>query len=49
MLDDANWEGLGWFESGESLVLVHDKKNKLPDGNPAAVILPLPEAWRHAG
>ena len=49
VLDDANWEGLGWFETGESLVLVHDKKNKLPDGNPAAVILPLPEGWRHAG
>jgi hypothetical protein len=40
---NANWEGLGWFEEGKRLVLIHDKP---PKGNPTAVVINLPEDWK---
>ncbi|HEX6178636.1 MAG TPA: hypothetical protein VF057_09780, partial [Thermoanaerobaculia bacterium] len=42
-LGKANWEGLGWFVPGESLVLIHDKP---PKGMPKIAVVTLPEAWR---
>ncbi len=41
-LKGANWEGLGWFEEGKSLVLIHDKP---PKGPPTAIIVDLPHDW----
>jgi hypothetical protein len=43
----ANWEGLGWYVPGESVVLVYDEsagRRRLDP--PVALVLPLPEAWR---
>lgn len=38
-----NWEGLDWFEEGESLILVHDDPG---DGKSTeALVLVLPEGW----
>ena len=42
-LKRANWEGLGWFEEGKSLVLIHDKP---PEGPPTALIVDLPDDWK---
>jgi hypothetical protein len=42
-LKDANWEGLGWFEEGKSLVIIHDSP---PAGQPTAFVVDLPESWR---
>ncbi len=42
-LKRANWEGLGWFEEGKSLVLIHDKP---PEGPPTALIVGLPDNWK---
>lgn len=41
-LKRANWEGLGWFEKGKSLVLIHDRP---PKGNPTAFLVKLPKGW----
>lgn len=41
-LKKANWEGLGWFEEGKSLVIIHDEKSK---GTPTAFIVELDPAW----
>lgn len=41
-----NWEGLGWYEQGKSLVLIHDAPQKLPSGVPAAFIVELPAGWK---
>jgi hypothetical protein len=41
-LADANWEGLGWFEHGRRVILVHDTP---PRGTPTAVIVDLPPDW----
>ncbi len=41
-LADANWEGLAWWEPGETLVLVHDAGRK---GKTFAVFVPIPKAW----
>jgi hypothetical protein len=41
-----NWEGLGWFEEGESLVLVHERNTPIPL---VALVVELPESWRVAG
>lgn len=38
-----NWEGLGWFEEGKSLVLVHERNTPIPL---VALVLELPESWR---
>lgn len=44
-LEDANWEGVAWFEPGRRLVLVHDEgPSKLAD--PAAIIVPIPDEWQ---
>lgn len=39
----ANWEGLGWFDPGKSLVLVHEGTSKV---GPHAMILNLPPDWQ---
>ena len=41
-LRTANWEGLGWFENGKKLVLIHDEP---PNGTPTAVVVDLPKEW----
>jgi hypothetical protein len=42
-LKDANWEGLGWYEQGKSLVIIPDE----PQGvRPTAFIVDLPESWK---
>jgi hypothetical protein len=43
-LEGANWEGLGWFEAGKRLVLVHDEPNKVDD-IPVALVVDLPSSW----
>lgn len=40
-----NWEGLGWFEEGKSLVLVHERNTPIAL---AALVVELPEGWRAA-
>lgn len=46
VLRTENWEGLGWFEPGESLVLVYDEKLKSRAVDPQeAFVLPLPSGW----
>jgi hypothetical protein len=41
-----NWEGMGWFEPGESLVFVYDEKLKKKAIDPQeAFVLPLPDGW----
>jgi hypothetical protein len=44
-LTNANWEGLGWFEPGRRLVVVHDE-SKVKLDVPAAVVLQIPKSWR---
>lgn len=44
-LKRANWEGLGWFEQGRSLILVHDMPYK---GPPNAIVIKLPPEWKAA-
>ena len=42
----SNWEGLGWFVPGESLVLVYDEKLARRRLDPQeALVVPLPEGW----
>jgi hypothetical protein len=45
-LRSRNWEGLGWLEPGERLILIHDAP---PPGTPVLYILPLPPAWKCVG
>lgn len=43
----ANWEGLGWYRPGESVVLVYDEPVGRPRLDPPiALVLPLPPPWR---
>jgi len=42
-LKGANWEGMGWFEEGESLVLVYESH---PDPRAEAFVLELPPEWK---
>lgn len=42
-LKKANWEGLGWFEDCETVVIIHDKP---PKGPPTAFIVALPDSWK---
>ncbi|MGH2570323.1 MAG: hypothetical protein ACRDGR_03815, partial [bacterium] len=43
---DQNWEGMGWYEPGRSLVFVYDEKIASRAIDPQeAVVLPLPEGW----
>ena len=39
----TNWEGLGWFEAGKSLVIVNESHPR-PSG--VAYVVDLPPAWR---
>jgi hypothetical protein len=42
----VNWEGMGWFVPGESLVFVYDEKLAKRRVDPQeAFVLPLPEGW----
>ncbi|MEX2303726.1 MAG: hypothetical protein WD733_22475 [Bryobacterales bacterium] len=44
-LKGANWEGLAWFEDGNSLILVHESTPQ--DASAVtAIVLPLPEDWK---
>jgi hypothetical protein len=42
-LRQRNWEGLGWYEVGKRLVMVHDSP---PTGIPTAYVIDMPEDWR---
>ncbi|MBZ0268921.1 hypothetical protein K8I85_12245, partial [bacterium] len=45
----ANWEGMGWFVPGASLVLVYDEsgaRRRLDP--PVALVVPLPDEWRRS-
>ena len=42
-LKGVNWEGLGWFEKGKSLVIVHESH---PVPNAVAYVVQLPPQWR---
>lgn len=44
-LGGANWEGLGWYKEGQSVILVHEGTEQQP---PHAYILELPANWRYA-
>lgn len=41
----ANWEGLGWYEEGKTLVLVHDKSKKTQ--TPVALLVDVARFWRN--
>jgi len=40
----ANWEGIAWWEEGQTLIMVHEGIGGDP---PRALIFPLPEEWRY--
>lgn len=40
--ENVNWEGMGWFEEGKSLVIIYDAKPKDP---PFAFVIEIPEEW----
>jgi hypothetical protein len=42
-IQGSNWEGMGWFEKGRSVVLVHEGE---PNLAPNAFILQLPTEWQ---
>ena len=43
---DQNWEGMGWYEPGRSLVFVYDESVAKRAIDPQeAFVLPLPEGW----
>jgi len=41
-LKPLNWEGLGWFEPGKSLVMTYDN---LGEESPEAYVVDLPKGW----
>ena len=41
--ENINWEGLGWFEEGKSLIAIYDG---LPLDPPFALVIELPTGWR---
>jgi hypothetical protein len=43
-LENANWEGVAWFEPGKQVLLVHDE-GKVTLTDPSAVILSIPREW----
>jgi hypothetical protein len=43
-LKGVNWEGLGWFEEGQSVVLVYESQVR---PRKVAYVLPLPDDWRY--
>jgi hypothetical protein len=45
-IQHENWEGMGWFERGRSLVFVYDEKLKRKAIDPQeAFVWALPEGW----
>jgi hypothetical protein len=43
---DQNWEGMGWYEPGRSLVFVYDERLAKKAVDPQeAFVLPLPAGW----
>ncbi|HEX2523687.1 MAG TPA: hypothetical protein VHP35_16315 [Terriglobia bacterium] len=44
-IQHANWEGLSWFDTGKSVVLVHEGERQVDS---RAFILNLPEDWQYA-
>lgn len=40
-----DWEGLGWYEAGKRLVLVHDTPSKI-DNILVAFVVDLPSNWQ---
>jgi len=44
-LKDANWEGLGWYEPDQRVVLVQDISKKT-DAIPTALVIDLPKEWQ---
>lgn len=43
--ENVNWEGLGWYVRGESLVLIYDA---VPADPPIAVVIPIPDNWKRS-
>ena len=41
--ENVNWEGLDWFEEGESLITIYDKK---PIDPPCALVIQIPQEWK---
>ncbi len=41
--ENVNWEGLGWFVKGKSLILIYDG---VPADPPFAVVIPIPDDWK---
>ncbi len=41
--ENVNWEGLGWFVEGESLIAIYDGVPKDP---PFALIIEIPQDWK---
>jgi hypothetical protein len=41
--ENINWEGLGWFEEGKSLVAIYDEK---PLDPPFAFVFDIPPEWK---
>jgi len=41
-LKKANWEGLGWYEEGKKVIIIHDKP---PMGTPTAFIIDITKVW----
>jgi hypothetical protein len=42
-LKGANWEGLGWFEEGRRLIMVHDQSKNVAEAS--ALIVDIPVSW----
>jgi hypothetical protein len=41
--EEVNWEGLGWFEEGKSLIAIYDTWPKDP---PFALVIDIPSDWK---
>ncbi len=41
--ENINWEGLGWFEEGKSLIAIYDT---WPLDPPFAMVFDIPESWK---
>jgi len=41
--EEINWEGLGWFEEGKSLIAIYDTWPKDP---PFAMVIDIPAGWK---
>jgi hypothetical protein len=45
-LRGMNWEGLDWYEPGQSLVLIDDHGGIRRSGPPTGVVVGLPQSWQ---